>query len=122
LRGWQLAFRLAHAMGASASDQAELWPMTTKRASNGTAVYRDRIRPFVGKTHRAECGDPPGIISPVYRGFKIHCIGSEIEAKKRAVDRYWSDRYNLAVSPAEKVQSLMEERAMRDAPLEWTGA
>jgi hypothetical protein len=62
------------------------------------------------------------IISPQYRGFKLVCVGSEIERLKRAVDEFWADAYQQADSPAGRVQVLMAERAQRDAPLDWTGA
>jgi hypothetical protein len=93
-------------------------PMTKVRASD-TVIYNRRREP-TGKTHVSD-GDLRGIITPTYRGWKLACLAGEIEAVKRRIDACWADRYLAADTPAGRVSVLMEERAMRYEPKEWTG-
>jgi hypothetical protein len=94
--------------------------MTTKRASVGASLYRDRIREPIGRTHRADASDPPGTVQPVYRGFRLACLAAQIPALQRAIDEHWSRRYSAEETPAGRVQVLMEERVMWNEPKDWT--
>jgi len=83
--------------------------------TNTASIYR----------HRKDLGhvashDLQGIIAPHYRGFKLACLASEVEAAKRKVDTYWDARYQAEATPAGRVAVLMEVRAMRSEPKNWT--
>jgi hypothetical protein len=86
-----------------------------KHTSGTTSIYR--TRQTTGK--RVYNTDSQMLCEPIYRGFAIACLGSEIEAVKRAIDAYWSSAYAAADSPATQALVLMDERQQRDAPKEW---
>ena len=90
--------------------------MTKARHGNTASIYRIRQ-----PAHRADTVNPPGLCQPIYRGFRLACIGAEIEAVKRKIDVYWSARYVSANTPADLEALNMEERTTRFEPKELTG-
>lgn len=64
--------------------------------------------------------EPPGLLTPVFRGFRLACVAGEIEKLKRDIDDYWAARYLAEGTPAGRVGVLMEERNLRHNPREWT--
>jgi hypothetical protein len=69
-------------------------------------------------SHSADSG-PQGMIRPTYRGFSISCEASELPAKQRAVDAFWSKAYFEAQTPAGRQAVVRQEREWRQAPREW---
>ena len=85
-----------------------------KNPAGVTGLYKTRqsTKHYVNADSTMQC-------SPIYRGFSISCLGVEIEAIKRDIDRFWSDAYVYAASPAARELALMQEQQQRRVPKEW---
>ena len=79
-----------------------------------------RARSYKVPDHVA--GHDLGIISPVYRGFKLHCTGADIERLKRSVDEYWSRRYFAEQTLTGREKVMREESELRFEPREWASS
>ena len=84
-----------------------------KGRQSQTKIYRPQ-------SHVAD--NDVGVCAGIYRGFRLACLGSEIERLKRSIDDHWTNLYQAAASPSEKVAVLMAERQQRTEPKDWSGS
>jgi hypothetical protein len=89
------------------------------RATNGTAYRQDRKTAADGAHYADTCAADRGEIHPVYRGFRVTCSASELPAKQKAIDGFWSRAYSAAQTPAARQAVIDQEREWRNAPREW---
>jgi hypothetical protein len=62
------------------------------------------------------------VCQPIYRGFRLTCPGSTIEAVMRQIDAWWADAYLRADTPIARELVLMSEQQQRIAPKDWSTA
>jgi hypothetical protein len=90
-----------------------------KIRQSAATVYKNKST--AAEPHYVDsCPADSGEISPTYRGFRVTCLAAELPTRQKAIDRFWSDQYFAAQTPAARQAVVEQEKSWRDAPREWT--